>query len=235
MIPDMDTMRERLEMFMEKHNEVPNAKKLDLVLFDDAIRHLVRIARIIGMPRSSALLVGVGGSGKQSLTKLACFIARHVQATITISKFYKVADFLNDLKEMFIKVGKEGKKLTFVFTDSMVLYEDFLEYLNQILSTGEVAGLFSRDEKTLMAGDLRPIAKKEIPGFDDTNENLQKFLSDRIRDNFHIVLCFSPMNDKFKERARRFPSLVSGTHHREDLSKCEVVSLYVCLSVHVWL
>lgn len=183
---------------------------MDLVLFDDAIRHLVRIARIIGMPRGSALLVGVGGSGKQSLTRLAAFIARHVVATITITKFYKVSDLIEDLRQIFIKVGKEGKKVTFIFTDSMIVMEDFLEYISAVLATGEVAGMFSRDERDMMASDLRGVAKKEIPGFQDTQENLARFLMDRIRDNLHVVLCFSPVNAKFKERARRFPSLISG-------------------------
>lgn len=41
-------------------------------------------------------------------------------------------------------------------------------------------------------------------------ENLWKFFIDRVRDNLHICLCFSPIGDKFRNRALKFPGLISG-------------------------
>lgn len=76
-ISDMEELRKRCYQCIDDYNsESKNTRKLDLVLFDDAVKHLLRISRIIKMPRSSALLVGVGGSGKQSLTRLAASIGK---------------------------------------------------------------------------------------------------------------------------------------------------------------
>lgn len=44
---------------------------MKIIFFMDAIEHCARLARILRAERGNGLLVGVGGMGKQSLTKLA--------------------------------------------------------------------------------------------------------------------------------------------------------------------
>jgi dynein heavy chain len=68
--------------------DIKNTKKLELVLFNDALKHLLKIIRILKQPRSSGLLVGVGGSGKQSLTRLSAFIERMDYKQIELAKNY---------------------------------------------------------------------------------------------------------------------------------------------------
>jgi dynein heavy chain len=195
---------------MEEFNESSKILKLDLVLFGDAMKHLMRISRIIGMPRGSALLVGVGGSGKQSLTRLSSFVAGNNIFQITITKTYNTSNMFDDLKVLFRQAGVLGQGVSFVFTDAEIKQESFLEVINNLLNTGEIPGMFPKDELEAIIGDMRPVAKKTAPkGFIDTSDNLYKYFVDRVRDNLHVCLCFSPIGAAFARRARMFPGLFS--------------------------
>lgn len=94
------------------------------MLFDDALSHLTKIYRIIRFPLGHALLVGYGGSGKQSLTRLAAFSAKYKLFTISLTRGYKEKEFRDDLKLLFGFLC-DGPVL-FLFTDAHVLYEGFL-------------------------------------------------------------------------------------------------------------
>jgi len=52
--------------------------------------------------------------------------------------------------------------VTFILTDAEVKEETFLEYINMILSTGEIPGLLAKDEKEVWLGDVRTYYTKNV-------------------------------------------------------------------------
>ena len=209
-VSDLDTLRSHTYEMMKEMNSTIKVGKLELVLFDDALIHMTRISRIIAMPRGCAMLVGVGGSGKQSLTTLASYIAGYTKFQITASKSYGVPQLLEDIKNQYLKAGFKNP-VTFMMTDGEVKEEAFLEYINMVLSTGEIPGLIPKDELEAMIGELLPIYEKACGVTDAGRDEVIKYFYDNVRTNLHIVLCFSPVGEKFRDRALKFPALFSGT------------------------
>ena len=80
-------------------------------------------------------------------------------------------------------------------TDSEVKKEEFLEYINMVLSTGEIPNLLAKDEREVWLGDITQEYTKErnLGNVDVPQAELWNYFVDRVRDNFHIMLCFSPV------------------------------------------
>lgn len=73
-LTDRAKVRKVAEEALAEYNSANTSKRMTLVLFEAAIEHVVKISRIISTEFGHALLVGVGGSGRKSLTQLSVFI-----------------------------------------------------------------------------------------------------------------------------------------------------------------
>ena len=182
---------------------------MDLVLFRDALHHVCRIHRILMQSRGNALLVGVGGSGRKSLSRLAAFVAELKCFTIEIAKNYRHMEFREDLKNLYKQAGCANKATVFLFDETQIKLETFLEDVNNILTSGEVPNLFAKDELGPVLDEVRVAAK--AAGAGETLEALYAFFLDRVRTNLHVILCLSPVGEAFRERTRMFPGLINCT------------------------
>ena len=201
-------LRDILENKLVEYNE--NNTIMNLVLFEEAIRHIVRVSRILMMPGGNALLVGVGGSGKQSLSKLAAFICHLSVHQIAVTSDYNVNDLKENLRDMYRRAGvKPGLPMTFLLADSQIVDEHFLVYINDLLSSGYIPDLFTKEEYDGIFASLRNIAKAD--GVPDNRSSMLDYFISKVRSNLHVVLCFSPVGDTFRQRARKFPGIVNCT------------------------
>ncbi|RNF23496.1 Dynein heavy chain family protein [Trypanosoma conorhini] len=179
---------------------------LNLVFFKDHCEHLARIIRILRQPRGNALLVGVGGSGKRSLTRLAASIAERKTFEISVGKGYSMNEFHEFLLELYTTTGVHCKPSVFLISDDQIVHEGMLEDVNSMLNSGEVPSLFTPDEREKRVNACLEAAQER--GITDRDDVYNFFIS-RVRDNTHIVLCMSPVGDTFRTRCRQFPSLTN--------------------------
>uniref|UniRef100_A0A8C4QIU0 Dynein heavy chain n=1 Tax=Eptatretus burgeri TaxID=7764 RepID=A0A8C4QIU0_EPTBU len=182
---------------------------MNLVLFEDAMAHICRINRILESPRGNALLVGVGGSGKQSLSRLSAYISGLEVFQITLRKGYGISDLKLDLASQCLRAGVKNVGTMFLMTDAQVSEETFLILINDLLASGDVPGLFSDDEVEGVISALRNEVKQA--GLPDSRQNCWNFFVERVRRQLKVVLCFSPVGSTLRVRARKFPAIVNCT------------------------
>lgn len=208
---NLDDLKMNLQAQLRDYNNNENNTAMHLDLFDDAVKHVARIVRILRNESGHALLVGVGGSGKRSLARLASHICGYLVRQITISSKYGENEFKEDLRKMHMNVvemlsrNEEDGGIVFMLTDSQITNEKFLIYLNDLLASGEVPDLFAMEDMDNIVNMLSPVA-----GTKDRKE-VVKFFQAEIRKRLHLCLCFSPVGDDFRSRARKFPALVNCT------------------------
>lgn len=195
-LADMTALRKFMQNALDDFNATPGVVKMDLVLFKEAIEHVTRIIRVISQPRGNMLLIGIGGSGRQSLTRLSAYICDYYVFQIEVTKKYKTTEFREDLKQLYGMVGLQNKPTVFLFNDTQVAEENFMEIINNMLSVGEVANLYKTEEfeeiKTALEGAA---AKHKIT---PTTEAMFAFFMERARANLHICVCMSPIGNEFR-------------------------------------
>ncbi|KAK7101371.1 hypothetical protein V1264_019760 [Littorina saxatilis] len=207
-ITSLTEMNDVVLLCLEDYNQT-HKTRMQLVIFRYVLEHLSRICRILSSSGGNALLVGVGGSGRQSLTRLATAMAQYTLFQPEISKNYGKTEWREDIKNILRSAGGLNRPTTFLITDTQIKEEAFLEDIDSLLNTGEVPNLFPSDEKAEIMEMVRTLAQVGNKNKELTPLQLFAFFVSRCRANLHIMIAFSPIGDAFRNRLRQFPSLIN--------------------------
>nr|CAD7398221.1 unnamed protein product [Timema cristinae] len=157
-VVDQDLLTEKMVFYLGEYNLLSRTP-MSLVMFQFAIEHISRVSRVLQQDNGHIMLVGMGGSGRQSVTKLAAFTMEQTLFQIEISRGYGQSEWRDDLKSLLRKAGAEGKQTVFLFNDTQIKDEMFVEDISMVLNTGDVPNLFPPDEKAEILEKMQGVAR----------------------------------------------------------------------------
>ncbi|KAF4757736.1 Dynein heavy chain 1, axonemal, partial [Perkinsus olseni] len=205
-VEDLSKIQATMETYLDDYNN-SNTHQMPLVMFFNACEHVARICRVIRQPSGNALLLGVGGSGRQSLSRLASFISDFECFQIEVAKGYGMNEFRDDLRKCLLVSGCDNKPQMFLFCDTQIVNEQMVEAINNVLNSGDVPNLYKLEDMDAISQTCRAACTQA--GLQPTKTNLFNTYLTRVKRNIHVVLAFSPVGDAFRTRLRMFPSLVN--------------------------
>uniref|UniRef100_A0A4X1VKQ9 Dynein axonemal heavy chain 12 n=1 Tax=Sus scrofa TaxID=9823 RepID=A0A4X1VKQ9_PIG len=161
-IPNIHQFNDIVDQCLDEYNQT-HKTRMNLVIFRYVLEHLSRICRILKQSGGNALLVGLGGSGRQSLTCLATSMAKMQIFQPEISKSYGMNEWREDMKYCVAVPVTNG-----IMDNKSKILEKRLRYLNDHftynLYCNICRSLFEKDKllfSFLLCANLL-LAKKEI-------------------------------------------------------------------------
>ncbi|XP_012271492.1 dynein heavy chain 3, axonemal [Orussus abietinus] len=208
-IGNLEELQEKMEYYLAEYN-VMSKTPMNLVLFRFAVEHVSRISRVLQQESGNALLVGVGGSGRSSCVKLAASMCEFPISQVEITRSYGPTEWRENLRDLLLRVGCDGRPSIFLFGDHQIKDESFVEDVNMILNTGDLPNLYGSEEKAAILETMTTVSRDSGPKkAEATPTALYTLFIDRVRSNLHVVLTMSPIGDAFRNRLRMFPSLIN--------------------------
>ena len=79
--------------------------------------------------------------------------------SIEITKSYSEKDWHEDIRKLLKMCALEEQTVQFLFSDTQIVFESFLEDINNLLNSGEIPNLFAPEDRQQINDELADKAK----------------------------------------------------------------------------
>eukprot|EP00939_MAST-03C_sp_MAST-3C-sp1_P001116 g1116.t1 len=210
-VKSVDAIRALISEKLEEYNKGHPAMAY-MYHSDEAVRHILRITRVFGRRSGHAVVMGQRCIGRKSLSRLSAYLCG-----LTLVEFNRgnaeacnMADTLKSLVELVAR--RSQRSCLLVDEDDLQsngVHNKTFECLSKLFESGEVPGLFSREEKDSLVEDVTSKAKAALRRLTITKDKVWHWFVNEVKSHIHVVLCVSPESDQVKSVAARFPHIAS--------------------------
>jgi dynein heavy chain len=129
-------------------------------IFDFAVLQILKICRILKLDKSHGLLLGLGGSGRQTLTKLSSYMMGQQLVTLEVSKGYNQEKWRTDIKKILSDASTTNKCSTLVITEAQSNNVYLMQDIDSMLNLGEIPNLYEHEEFVKFLGQAQGKGKE---------------------------------------------------------------------------
>jgi len=203
-LPDLDILANNLEILQVQ-------EKIAYPMYDAAIELIVRVARVLSMPRGSVVLVGPLSSGRASISRLAATLAGSTCFYPDDVIMRSGGVHMDCIRQAHRLAGLEAKSTTVLLFADQLEQDELMDKVNHFLLTGCLPGAIPKKELDTIADDMRSSILKNGAQSLLTDRQIIATFERRAQNNMHIVLCCRPDGDGLRRTMQSFPALASSS------------------------
>jgi dynein heavy chain len=201
-------LRETIDECVEDMNST-SADAFSFVPFEQAMDHIVRVARVLQFPSGHMLLVGMIGCGRQSVVRIATYLFSGIHFPVRLPKDCTLLKWREFLSDALITAGVGTTPFVVVFSESQVQHPAMLGDLCTILNRGDFEEWFSQEQQDKAIGALYKMVLRKRKGIKPSNEEVFRYFIAQCRKHIRCIFRFSGQGDALRNYLRDFPALLN--------------------------
>eukprot|EP01022_Parablepharisma_sp_SALTPOND_P023029 TRINITY_DN475_c0_g1_i1.p1 TRINITY_DN475_c0_g1~~TRINITY_DN475_c0_g1_i1.p1 ORF type:complete len:3195 (-),score=434.63 TRINITY_DN475_c0_g1_i1:26360-35944(-) len=197
-------------------------KEIGLHLIDEVLELIAAEDRILSTNGGSILLAGISGVGRRTCTQLVAYMRGLEFFSPKIGREYTIKEFSKDLKNLFQQVVQENKQMLLFIEDHQLTHPQFMQYLNSLISSWEIPGLYTSEELEQIFAALQDEFKTQY-----VHRHIFEYFKAKIKANLRIVLSLDYTHPSFLTYCANNPALYSkcGIIWRTQWSRSSMLNL----------
>ncbi|XP_065211052.1 dynein axonemal heavy chain 3-like [Planococcus citri] len=178
------------------------------ILFKYALECISSVVRAFQKDKGHVVMVGVNGSGRKTILKLAAMVVQLNIYQIESDSNYDIEQWQNELKNLLMTAGMGNKQYVLLLSDDQLRDERYFDHINTIMSTGDISYIYNSEEKSSILNKMMDLAHEEGSKIDTAPATMYNFFIERLKRNLHIAIVMNPANPFYFNRLHMIPCIL---------------------------